>query len=219
MCLSCGDKFGFICKNCLDKLPYNNNNICAKCAIPVQNAGDEVICGDCIKAPPPYKKIYSPFIYEGVIKTILHEAKFRQKVFYFEKLFNIATSKLTKAISVFSGYDLIIPVPVSKKRLLERGYNQSVIIAKLLSKLIRKPVEPLKLLKVREVKPQTFFGREERFANVKDAFSLKNTLNSVKVILVDDIVTTTATVREASKTLLKGGADEVIVFSLARARE
>lgn len=218
LCLSCGNTFGFICKNCLTKIPYNNHSCCAKCAVPLQNVVNGTICGDCIKTPPPFTKIYAPFVYEGVIKQIILEGKFKQKFFYFEKLFNLVKTDIAE-LSVFSDYDLIIPVPVSNKRLLERGYNQSVIIAKQLSKLIKKPVKPNMLLKDKETQPQTNFGREDRFTNVKGVFSLKNTLNSVKVILVDDIVTTTATVREASKTLKKGGADEIIVFSLARAKE
>ncbi|GAB4437020.1 MAG: ComF family protein [bacterium] len=219
VCLSCGEHFGFVCKECLEKLPYNKESCCVKCSIPLQNAGDSAICGDCLRNPPAYTRIYSLFTYEGVVKEIIHKAKFNQKSFYFERLFDLAKGELAADISIFSDYNVIIPIPVSKKRLLERGYNQSAIIAKLLSKLIKRPVLLTTLIKVKDTKPQTNFGREERFKNVKDAFSLKNKLNSVKVILVDDIVTTTATVREASKVLKKGGADEVIVFSLTRAKE
>jgi len=187
--------------------------------MPLQTQDDDKVCGECLQNPPKFSASYAPFVYDGVIKTLIHEAKFNNKSFYFDKMFELIKEDLACKLDVFSRFDMIIPVPVSKKRLLERGYNQSLEISKLLSKIIKKPIFPDILVKVKETLPQTHFGREERFKNVKDAFFLKKTLDSDKVILVDDIVTTTATVREASRILKKGGANEIFVFALARARD
>lgn len=217
ICVSCGNNFGFICQNCLSKLPYNTN-FCCRCAFPLQTQDNDKLCGGCLLNPPKFDYVYAPFIYDGVIKFLIHEAKFHKKTFYFNKLMQIAKKDLLITFEKFSNFDVIIPVPVSRKRLLERGYNQSIEIAKLLSKLIKKPVLFDTLVKVKETLPQTHFGREDRFKNVKDAFFLKKPLLSDKVILVDDIVTTTATIREASKILKKGGANEIIVFAIARAQ-
>lgn len=217
VCISCGNNFGFICEKCLSKLPYNTN-FCRRCGFPLQTQESDKLCGECLLNPPKFDFLYAPYIYDGVIKFLIHEAKFHKKTFYFDKLMEIATNDLLIRFEKFRNFDVIIPVPVSRKRLLERGYNQSIEIAKLLSKLIKKPILYDTLVKVKETLPQTHFGRDERFKNVKNVFFLKKPLVSDKVILVDDIVTTTATIREASKVLKKGGADEIAVFAIARAR-
>ncbi len=218
-CLSCNNAFGFICSDCIKKLPFNNGYKCSICALPMDGVSGAILCGNCMRKKTYFSKIYSPFIYEGVIKTAIQHAKFHQCSFYFKKLFKLAEKDIKKELQDLTNFDAIIPVPISKKRLMERGFNQSLIISGMLSKLTKIPVLNDILIKERDTMPQTSFGREDRFKNVKNVFSLKKRLNSVKVILVDDIVTTTATVKEASNTLKKGGVKDVIVFSLARAKD
>lgn len=219
ICLSCGESFAFICDKCIEKLPFNKDNYCQICASPLLNTPKNTVCGSCLKDVPPFRKIYSPFIYDGVIKTAIQEAKFNNKIFYFKKLFDLTKDDLKEKLSIFEKYEIIIPIPVSKKRLYERGYNQSVVIAKLLSLELKIPVATDILVKTKDTLPQSKLGREERFTNIKNVFSLKKEPFSDKVILVDDIVTTTATVREAVKILKRGGVNDVIVYSLARAKE
>lgn len=216
VCLSCETKLGFICDSCLSELPYLKNNICNVCATPMSSV-DNLVCGTCLKFPPAFNRIVSFYIYEGVIRKIIQEAKFNKKTFYFSKLLNIIDNDIKRVIP--SSYTAIVPIPVSKRRLLERGYNQSLIIAKRLSKILKIPILDDCLVKVKDTPPQTRFGKEERFKNIKDVFFLKKNINSDKVIIVDDIVTTTATVREAAKVLKVGGVNEIIVFSLSRAKD
>jgi competence protein ComFC len=113
--------------------------------------------------------------------------------------------------------DGLVPVPLSIRRLRERGFNQSLLIARVISKNIRIPLLMDTLLKVRETPPQTGLSAKERLLNLKNAFVVKGNVEGLRLFLVDDVMTTGATVTECSKQLLKAGAKEVVVLTLARA--
>lgn len=112
--------------------------------------------------------------------------------------------------------DVIIPVPMTKRSLLKRGFNQSLLIAKEVSIKKGIPLDIDSLQKPKETLPQVGLGAEERVKNIKNAFSVKGDLKGKRVLLVDDVMTTGATLRECSKTLLKAGAIDVKGLVLAR---
>lgn len=112
--------------------------------------------------------------------------------------------------------DVIIPVPMTKSSLLKRGFNQSLLIAKEVSIIKGIPLDIDSLQKAKETLPQVGLRAEERVKNLKNVFSLKGDLRGKRVLLVDDVMTTGATLRECSKTLLKAGAIEVKGLVLAR---
>lgn len=115
--------------------------------------------------------------------------------------------------------DAIIPVPLSIKSLRKRGFNQSSLLAKVVSDNTGIPLFMNVLAKKRETLPQIGLSAKERISNIKGAFRAEKNLHGMKVLLIDDVMTTTATVNECSKELLKGRAKDVTVLTLARASD
>jgi ComF family protein len=116
------------------------------------------------------------------------------------------------------GTDFIVGVPLSAKGLRKRGFNQTLLVGKTVSKKLGIPLEFGLLTKVKDTLPQIGLNKNERVRNLKGAFGVSRKLGGEKVLLLDDVVTTTTTVRECSKALLKAGAGEVAVASVSRAR-
>jgi ComF family protein len=114
--------------------------------------------------------------------------------------------------------DLIVPVPLHPKRLRWRGFNQSLLLARQVSRLYGVSVDPFVLYRARETAPQTLLAEDERRKNVRGAFAVfpEKSLKKQKVLLVDDVYTSGATVNECSRALVQGGAAEVTVLTLAR---
>ena len=112
--------------------------------------------------------------------------------------------------------DGVVPVPLSIKRLRERGFNQSLLIARVISKEIKAPLLMDTLLKKKDTLPQTGLSARERMLNLKNAFDIRGDIRGLRLLLVDDVMTTGATVKECSKELMKAGAKEVTVLTLAR---
>lgn len=113
--------------------------------------------------------------------------------------------------------DGIIPVPLSKSALRERGFNQSLLMARVISKKLKTPLYMDMLLKRKDTLPQVGLSAKERMKNLKGAFKTSGKINNLRLFLLDDVMTTGATARECSKTLMSAGAKEVIVITLARA--
>ena len=118
-----------------------------------------------------------------------------------------------------SPVDMIIPVPLHPKRLRWRGFNQSVLLARQISRIYDVPVDPFVLYRGKETPPQTQLTEDERQKNVRGAFSLnpRKPVEGNRLLLVDDVYTSGATVNECSRSLKRGGAKEVYVITLARA--
>jgi ComF family protein len=114
--------------------------------------------------------------------------------------------------------DLIVPVPLHLSRLRQRGYNQSLLLARVLGRRWRKPVPGRLLVRLRPTSPQQGLKAVQRRLNLKGAFATRSALAGQKVLLIDDVMTTGATARECSRTLLSAGAGEVVVAVIGRAR-
>lgn len=112
--------------------------------------------------------------------------------------------------------DIVIPVPMTKRSLLRRGFNQSALIAREISKWKGMPLDIDCLQKTKETAPQVGLRAEERMKNLRGAFSVSDDLRGKKVLLVDDVMTTGTTLRECSKALLKAGAESVACLVIAR---
>ncbi len=112
--------------------------------------------------------------------------------------------------------DGIVPVPVSTRTLRERGFNQVLLLSKPLSRHLRIPVHRNLLFKKRETLPQIGLDAKDRARNLRNSFEVKGRLHKHRLILVDDVMTTGATARECAKALMKAGAEEVLVVTLAR---
>ncbi|MGB9679527.1 MAG: ComF family protein [Thermoanaerobacteraceae bacterium] len=214
-CIICGEniKSGYLCENCEHKLEFIHGNICNICGKPIENKG---ICSDCNSYGHIFKKNRSVFEYKGVIKDLI--ARF--KYFKERDLADFFAQYIKEVIEEENWpIDLIIPVPLHKAKLDERGYNQSELLAReisykldiLMSKALRR---------IRNTPTQTDLHREERIKNVKGAFNVtyKNAVENKKILLIDDVITTGATLDECARVLKEYGAEDIYVATIARGK-
>jgi competence protein ComFC len=155
--------------------------------------------------------------YEGMTKDLLHRFKFHDKTSWRHAFQDIIGIFLTHYSLSFDRDSVLIPIPLHPVRLRERGYDQALLLANAISAVTELPVLHSHLIRVRNTPHQTGLNQKERFTNISGAFKIKtsSTVRNKKIILVDDLLTTGATVNEAAKALKAGGADKISVLTLA----
>lgn len=184
-------------------------------ALPDQNNLVSYVCGLCLKNKPAFDTAKSIFWYEEVVKDLLTNVKFNNDT---PSLAGLEMLFKKVDLSFFNDCDLIIPVPLHPKRLRQRGFNQSMLLCRLLFPDRLKDIEPFLLLRRAKTKPQTGLSGVERRKNLKNVFSISKPggMKNKKVCLVDDVYTTGTTVDECSRTLKVGGCKSVKVLTVAR---
>ena len=157
------------------------------------------------------------FKYEGVIRKLLINYKFSEKSYLFRTITNFII-KNERFCEIIKSYDIIIPVPISKKRYKERGYNQSYLMAKNIGKYFEIKVENKCLIKRKNIIEQSRLGKEERQKNIVGVYSLINPckIQNKRILLIDDIYTTGSTANECCKTLLKANIKLIDVLTVAK---
>lgn len=200
-----------ICSSCWAEIKRYTGPACSICAIPVTSE-HAITCGQCLKKRPPFSRVLTYGIYEGVLAEAIHQFKF-----YGLKRFARPLGRLLSDLDIPRA-DGIIAVPLSAKGLRDRGFNQSLLLAKLIAREAKTPLLMDTLFKQRDTPPQIGLTSKERTSNLKGAFKVRGNIEGLSFLLVDDVITTGATVTECSKNLLEAGAKEVVVISLARAR-
>jgi ComF family protein len=184
--------------------------VCEICGNPISEGA---ICYRCKIEPPYFSRARSYALYKDVMRTAIIEFKFNQKIRIGEYLGGLLGEF---ALKLNWDIDVIVPIPLSKNRLKQRGFNQSEIIAEEVSKTIRIPViDGLK--RIKETKSSIELNPKERKENIHMAFLLAEPkLKAKRVLIIDDVYTTGATVNEAAKALKERGIKEVRVLTLAR---
>ncbi|MEZ5815169.1 MAG: ComF family protein [Alphaproteobacteria bacterium] len=190
--------------------------ICRQCGFPFEFEVEQgALCAACIDRPPPFEKLRSVMKYNDASRKMILGFKHGDQT-HAVKAF---VPWLEKAgAELLEDADVLIPVPLHRWRLLARRYNQSAILAHSLSKTTKIPVAVHALKRVRSTPSQGYLKAAQRHKNVKRAFALnpKSDVKGKVIVLIDDVYTTGATVKECTKTLLKGGAKKVHVLTLAR---
>jgi ComF family protein len=211
-CVGCGKAGDYVCPACQVSLPRIEMPVCPKCGKPQIT---EVLCPVCFGWESDIDAIRSPFCFEGVIRKAVHEFKYRNLRAISGQL-ALFLSDYLRENSICC--DVIVPVPLHPKRLRERGYNQSLLLANELGKLTALPVNDNCLARIIYNVPQTKTGSvEERRQNVIGIFSCVNEdLLEKKVLLVDDVTTSGATLNACASVLKTGGAMSVWGLTLAR---
>ncbi len=199
------------CADCVNVNEYS----CSKCDIQVKNSLVDFcpVCGnvDCIcENNTSLDYVKSIFIHEDLPRKAVLSLKFYDNVSAAKSIAIIMHDKLTKE-ALFDSFNLIIPIPSSKKKLKKRGYNQALLIAKSLSELSEKALSDGVLIKVKETEYQHELNASERLSNLDNAFDVadKNLIMGKDILLIDDVYTTGATMRECANTLLSQGAASV----------
>lgn len=188
---------------------------CPRCGLPYAKGSAAHLCGPCLREEYPFSRHLSYGLYEGPLREAIHRFKYGRDLTLEGPLGELALAALKEMGPPHP--HLLVPIPLTKGRLKERGFNQSLLIARHLSRRTGIPLLPL-LVKVRETPSQTSLGPRDRRNNLKGAFALRDPfpLDGKRVLLVDDVFTTGATLSEAARTLLRAGASEVMALTLAR---
>ncbi|MEW6455952.1 MAG: ComF family protein [Acidobacteriota bacterium] len=206
-----------ICNNCYQNLKPFRGPCCILCGKPFRAPYSFHFCSDCLKEKPPFKIHRSAGLYDGTLKELILLFKFRKIKSLGGKL-ALFLYNSTKIDINFSEIDFIIPVPLHKKRLKERGFNQSELISKEINRMVNKKILNDVLVKRKNTIPQTLIDFNERKRNIHGAFQLKNAevIKDKNILLVDDVYTTGSTIFECAKTLLKGNPKSISIITLAR---
>lgn len=206
-----------ICPSCEEGFERVSRPFCVRCGdpFPSREALDHP-CPVCIKKPPPFRIARSLALYKGGLAEALQALKFRGKTSLAAPL-----SRLLSSCDMdFHLYDLLIPVPLHRKRLMARGFNQALLLARGLGRVHSIKVDFRLLKRVKDTPPQTGLHRKERLQNLKGAFAVTDPalLRGKKALLIDDIYTTGTTVRECARVLKKAGVEFVDVLTVARVK-
>jgi ComF family protein len=206
-----------ICPTCRDLLPLVSSPLCPVCGIPFVGAGGDHRCGSCTTHPPHFDAAHANFLYEGAIRDLIHSFKYHRNTHLRYPLALLTLEGLNATVSKHTPH-LIIPVPLHRSRLRQRGFNQAVLLGSELSRRLSLKMLPDALVRVRQTEPQIELTATERRLNVKGAFSVKkgDLVTGKRILLLDDVMTTGSTMDECAKELKKAGADVVIAVTAAR---
>ena len=213
--VSAGNRSSAICPACIKQLPFNRT-ACARCALPLaEDSGSTELCGRCLKQAPAFDYAVSAFRYEGVVVPLVQQLKFSDKISFAPTLgHQMAEVYLSSSMDL---PDCLLPVPLHQRRLRERGYNQSIELARPLARLTGLPLSRDRVIRHRNTAPQVGNRVDARRRNIRHAFGLTAPLEASHVLIIDDVVTTGSTVNELAKLLKACGVRKVGVLSLARA--
>ena len=212
-CLACGEPSCGIdlCDTCRDALP-GNEPACPHCALPLAAAAPA--CGECLASPPPFTLATTPWRYEGPIARLLPRLKFHRELAVAHTLATLAADRLADWPG-WQNVTRLVPMPLHAARLGQRGYNQALELARPLARARNLRIDTTLLIRTRATAPQTDLDAPARRRNLRGAFTAEPLSGDV-VLLVDDVITTGTTAREATRTLLRAGAAEVRVVAMAR---
>lgn len=206
-----------ICPTCFDLLPPVLSPLCPLCGIPFVGTGGDHRCGSCVVTPPHFDSALAGFLYEGPIRDLIHSFKYNQKTHLRKPLALLTLKGIHERVSGLNP-DIIVPVPLHSSRLRQRGFNQAVLLGRLLSCHLNLPMLADALIRTRQTEPQIELSAAERRTNVKGAFAVKRSdaVIGKRVLLLDDIMTTGSTLDECAKELKKAGAKLVVAVTIAR---
>jgi ComF family protein len=198
-----------LCAECDAELPRLDAAACPRCALPSPGGA---LCGRCLAHAPAYDATVAALAYEFPADVLVQGLKYRGELALAPLLGQMLAARLPRGARV----DYILPVPLSRARLRERGFNQALEIARPLAAATGCPLAPLLAERSRDTPPQLDLPLEERARNVRGAFRCAQALERASIALVDDVMTTGATLEELAATLKRAGAAHVVNWVVAR---
>ena len=195
----------------------STESLCNKCKMKFQN---QAIFGieDYTNISSYFNEHIYMFKYSGEIRNVILNYKFQEKSYIYKTFVNFLKNN-EKICAQIKKYDIIVPIPISKKRFKQRGYNQSDLFAKEISKEFDIKYDGKEILiKIKDNNPQSSLTGEERIKNVQGVYRIKNKqkIYNKKILLVDDIFTTGNTANECAKVLIENSARKVGIFTIAK---
>nr|WP_119631676.1 ComF family protein [Methylocaldum marinum] len=214
-CLLCGDPGADgldLCPDCISSLPYNTI-ACPRCAMPLESTVSR-ICGACQKTPPIFQSAFALFRYEEPIRHLIHSLKFGARYPCGRLLGSLMAEKLA---AIQEKPDAIVPVPLHPGRYRKRGFNQAVEIARTVSRRLDISLDLDSCRRIRATPAQAELPARQRRTNLRNAFSIDAAIEHRHVAVLDDVITTGATVKEMAAALHRAGVARVDVWACARA--
>jgi ComF family protein len=212
LCGAAGDDRQDLCAGCRDDLPFNPH-ACACCALPL--ATDEaLICGQCQQNPKAFDRTTAVFRYQPPADFLIKGLKFHSRLPAGRLLGELLGETLAQRSDPLP--ECLIPVPLHRSRLRERGFNQALEIARPVARRLGIPLLPNGLRRIRHTFPQIELDGKRRLTNVRGAFVVDRPIQARHVALLDDVVTTGSTVEECAKALRRAGVETVEVWACAR---
>jgi ComF family protein len=209
---------GMICLSCWSGITMNRPPFCHACGRHLTNRDTgKNMCARCVREPKAFDRAFSVCVYDGVIKTLIHEFKYKDK-----QHLGIPLSKLLidfiKKYDLPVGYvDYLVPMPLHRAKLREREFNQAQILCREVGAAFGKPLLENNLFRYRATGSQASLEPHQRFLNVRGSFAVteKQSVAGRNILLIDDVLTTGATASEAAQALKDAGANIVFVLTLA----
>ena len=225
-CLLCAQTLGgseLLCTGCLLDLPYlQQDHLCLQCSLNL--SGGASYCGHCLDNPPAFSRSLIPFAYGDPLSPLIHKLKYRGHLTSGKLLGQLLADFLThqaREDPEWLAPDLIIATPMHWMRRWRRGYNQAELLAGAAAAALEIPLATGAIARIKRTPSQKELSRRERQKNLRNAFRVTNPslIAGKRIALVDDVITTTATLRELSQVLRKAGASDVQAWALARTLE
>ena len=200
------------CPDCQRRVPQIKRPFCEKCGIPTKGADK---CEKCKSNPPAYQMMRSWAVFDSPVQNALHTMKYRRNIGLGES-FAAQMAEFFRSLEWHA--DILMPVPLGKNRLKERGYNQVALVARPLAYEVGLDYNPAVLWKARETRSQVGLTISQRQENVQGAYQADSQVVKRKsIILLDDVATTGSTILACTEALISAGAKEVYVITIARA--
>ncbi|MDA1347680.1 MAG: ComF family protein [Chloroflexi bacterium] len=209
-CAVCHTEGHYLCPDCESELPRLERPYCTRCA----DRGKELLCDWCARSRPEVDGIRAPYLFEGVVREMVHDLKYRN--------IRAAAPDLARLLADFLNTnrvpgDVLVPVPLHRSAERRRGYNQSQLLARELAKLTRLPLVGHALRRTRYTEPQVSMDSlDQRRTNIDGAFECFDDISGRTVLLIDDVVTTGSTMSACAEALKASGAASVWGLALAR---
>lgn len=216
-CQLCGVRSdAALCRDCGRDLPFRTARGCPRCAA-LSPAGQ--LCGACLADAPAYDETVAAFGYAFPLDRLLQSYKFNENL-SLTAVFSAALLAAVRQHLLQNGSalpDRVIALPLARKRLAERGFNQSALLAEIAARDLGVAYAARDLRKIRDTPPQAGLDRAARLKNVRGAFDCGESMEGLRIAIVDDVMTTGATMSEAARVLKKAGASFVSAWVVARA--
>lgn len=202
-----------ICGECRESLPWVKEPHCKKCGKPIRDARAEY-CYDCKVKSHIFEEGRSLWLHQSPVSDAVYAFKYQNRRIYGE----VFGEELAEKYGCFlkrRQVELLVPIPLHKKRRRRRGYNQAELLSRLLSERTGLPMDADTLVRVKATQPQKTLGNKERHENIRGAFVSRKRIQCRNVALIDDIYTTGSTLDEAAKILRKAGAEKVYFLTIS----
>lgn len=211
LCGAAGEDDLDLCRACAEELP-RNDRCCARCALPL--ALPAPLCGRCQRRPPPWERAWMPFRYGWPLDQLETRFKFGRSL----ACGRVLATLWQRETAPLARPDLLLPVPLHRSRLRQRGYNQALELARPLARAAGVPLDTQALQRVRRTDAQSELDARSRRRNVRGAFAVRAGAQLPRhVAVLDDVMTTGATLAQCVLALKQAGVSRVDVWALARA--